>query len=323
MVRRPAYMTSMWSPTGVGGLRRYAGGVAPHPLSVAVVRALDVLVEEDAVPWKGPLPDAEEADDARVQRGGATYATSLPLRLTGRTGIPAHELAGLLAARLDAEPAVGSARVAGPGYVELEPDPVALLDMALGGVALEVPGRHGALDPMPRDPDADVRSAVAEVGGDAVRFALARRTADEAPLDLEVLGRADERNPVHAVQLAHARLAGVLRQGPLLGVTPAEPSDAAPQLLAEPPARELVTAVAEAGSVAARALRLQRADLVARHLATTAEAAHDYLSSCRVLPAGDEVPDGRHRARLRLALAAREALAHGLDLLGVTAPERM
>ena len=83
-------MTSMWSPTGGGGARRYAGGVPPHPLSVAVVRLrLDVLVEEDAVPWEGPLPDAEEVEDARVQRGGAAYATSLPLRLTGRTGIPA------------------------------------------------------------------------------------------------------------------------------------------------------------------------------------------------------------------------------------------
>ena len=161
------------------------------------------------------------------------------------------------------------------------------------------------------------------MGGDAVRFALARRTADGAPLDLVVLGRADERNPVHAVQLAHARLAAVLRHGALLGVTPLEPSDAAPELLAEPPARELVTAVAEAGSVVTRALRLQRADLLARHLATTAEAAHEYLSSCRVLPAGDELPDRRHRARLLLALAARDALAHGLDLLGVTAPERM
>jgi arginyl-tRNA synthetase len=161
------------------------------------------------------------------------------------------------------------------------------------------------------------------VGGDAVRFALARRTAGGAPLDLEVLGRADERNPVHAVQLAHARLAGVLRQGALLGVTPAELPDVAPELLAEPPARELVTALAEAAPVAARALRLGRADLVARHLSATAEAAHDYLTSCRALPAGDELPDRRYRARLRLALAARDALAHGLDLLGVAAPERM
>jgi arginyl-tRNA synthetase len=106
-------------------------------------------------------------------------------------------------------------------------------------------------------------------------------------------------------------------------VTPAEVPDVAPELLAEPPARALVAAVAESGSVAARAVRLRRADLLAQHLSTTAEAAHVYLSSCPALPAGDEEPDRRHRARLRLALVGRDALARGLDLLGVAAPERM
>jgi arginyl-tRNA synthetase len=317
-------MTSMWSPTGVVASRRYPEDVPPHPLSVAVVRALDVLVDEDGVPWQGALPDAEEADDARVPRSGAAYATSLPLRLTGRAGVPAHELARLLAARLGAEPGVGSARVAGPGYVEMEPDPVALLRVALTPVGSQGPRRHGALDPLPRDPDAELRFAVAEVGEDAVRFALARRPGDAAsPLDLQALGRADDRNPVHAVQLAHARLAGLLRQGEALGVNPAELDDVAPELLAEPRARELVAAVAETGPVAARALRLERPDLLARHLSATAEAAHRYLSSCRTLPTGDELPDRRHRAQLRLALAARDGLALGLDLLGVTAPGRM
>jgi arginyl-tRNA synthetase len=324
MVRRPAYMTSMWSPTGPDRLRRYAGDVPPHPLSAAVVRALDGLVDEGAVPWHGARPDAEEADDAHVARGGSRYATSLPLRVTGRTGIAAPELAELLVARLRDDAVVGSARVSGPGYVEIDPDPAALVRAALTSDEPATRVAVGSLDPLAGgEPDADARHAVREVGADAVRFALARRTADVAPLDLEVLARADERNPVHAVQLAHARLAGVLRQAAALGLDPSEADEVDAQLLGEPPARALVAAIAGAGSTAARAVRLRRPDLLARHLSMTAEAAHDYLASCRALPSGDEVADHRHRARLRLALAARDALAHGLDLLGVTAPERM
>ncbi len=329
MVRRPAYMTSMWSPTGPDRSRRYAEGVPPHPLSAAVGRALDGLVDDGGVPWQGALPDADDVDDARVALGGSAYVTSLPLRVTRRTRLPADELAALLAARVSTEPGVGSARAKGPGYVEVEPDPVGLLGLALAPGPKAAPGPHGALDPMSTaDIAPELRRAVAEVGADAVRFALAlaRRTAGASGatgLDLEVLGRADERNPGHAVQLAHARLAGVLRQAAVLGIAPAEAAEVDAESLSEPPARALVVAVAEAGPVAVRALRLRRADLVARHLSTTAEAASDYLSAGRVLPTGDEAPDRQHRARLRLALAARDALAHGLDLLGVSAPERM
>jgi arginyl-tRNA synthetase len=324
MVRRPAYMTSIWSPTGPDRPRRYAGRVPPHPLSVAVVRALDGLVDEGAVPWQGARTDAEEADDARVPRGGAAYATSLPLRVAGRTRIAAPELAGLIVARLCAEPVVGSARVSGPGYVEIDPDPAVLVRAAVTVGVTTRQGPRGALDPLAGgEPGAAVRHAVQEVGADAVRFALARRTADTAPLDLEVLGRADELNPVYAVQLAHARLAGVLRRAAAAGVAPAGADEAEAELLREPQAEALVALVAAAAPEAARALRLRRADLLARHLSATAGAALDYLSSCPPLPAGDEAPGRRHRARLRLARAARDATAHGLDLLGVTAPERM
>ncbi|HET6561243.1 MAG TPA: DALR anticodon-binding domain-containing protein [Marmoricola sp.] len=293
--------------------------MAPHPLSVAVVRALGALVHEGVVPWQGALPDADQAEDARVTREGAGYATSLPLRLAGRTGLPAEQLAGLLADRLGAVPGVGSATVAGPGYVEVAPDPLELVRAAIGPVARR--GQSGALDPLPPgDLPEQLSEAVAEVGADAVRFALARRTT-AGPLDLALLGRADERNPVHAVQLAHARLVGSLRQAADLGVGPAEAAD--PGLLDEPAEAELASAVVEADAGACRAVRLDRPDLLARHLSSTAEAAHRWLSSRRALPSGDEEPDDAHRARLRLAVAARDTLGHGLDLLGVTAPERM
>ena len=56
---------------------------------------------------------------------------------------------------------------------------------------------------------------------------------------------------------------------------------------------------------------------------TTAATFHRFYDDCRVLPQGDEEPTDLHRARLLLVDATRIVFANGLDLLGVSAPERM
>ena len=62
---------------------------------------------------------------------------------------------------------------------------------------------------------------------------------------------------------------------------------------------------------------------VARYLEALASAYHKFYDSCRVLPIGDEEITELHRARLALCDAARQVLANGLGMLGVSAPERM
>ncbi len=62
---------------------------------------------------------------------------------------------------------------------------------------------------------------------------------------------------------------------------------------------------------------------MARYLEDTAAAFHKFYDHCRVLPQGDEEPGDLHAARLVLVDATRQVLANGLDLLGVSAPERM
>ncbi|MGH3363883.1 MAG: DALR anticodon-binding domain-containing protein, partial [Nocardioidaceae bacterium] len=55
----------------------------------------------------------------------------------------------------------------------------------------------------------------------------------------------------------------------------------------------------------------------------TASAFHKFYDNCRVLPQGDEQATDLHRARLLLVAATRTVLGNGLELLGVSAPERM
>ena len=62
---------------------------------------------------------------------------------------------------------------------------------------------------------------------------------------------------------------------------------------------------------------------MARYLEQLAGTYHRFYDNCRVLPMGDEEISDLHRARLLLVEATRTVLANGLDLLGVSAPERM
>ena len=62
---------------------------------------------------------------------------------------------------------------------------------------------------------------------------------------------------------------------------------------------------------------------VNRYLEQLASAYHSWYGVSRVAPkAGEEVTD-LHRTRLLLNNAAQQVLANGLNLLGVSAPERM
>jgi arginyl-tRNA synthetase len=73
----------------------------------------------------------------------------------------------------------------------------------------------------------------------------------------------------------------------------------------------------------ASAAELREPHRVARYLEELANAYHKFYEACRVLPRGDEEATDLTRARLWLVEATRTVFANGLDLLGVSAPERM
>jgi arginyl-tRNA synthetase len=161
------------------------------------------------------------------------------------------------------------------------------------------------------------------VGVDAARYALVRYSSDSnIDLDLELWAKASSDNPVYYVQYAHARLASILRNAADLGIAPAG-SDFDPALLSHEREGDLLRALADFPRVISAAADLREPHRVARYLEATAGAFHRFYDACRVLPQGDEAPSDIHRARLLLIDATRIVFAHGLDLLGVSAPERM
>ncbi|NMR19937.1 arginine--tRNA ligase [Cellulomonas fimi] len=160
------------------------------------------------------------------------------------------------------------------------------------------------------------------VGVDAARYALARSSANSSlDIDLDLLTRATNENPVFYVQYAHARTANVARNAADAGVRRADGFDAA--LLDHPAEAALLGSLSEFPRVVAQAAELREPHRVARYLEELAGSYHKWYDQRRVAPFGDEEVTDVHRTRLWLNDATRQVLANGLGLLGVSAPERM
>jgi arginyl-tRNA synthetase len=162
---------------------------------------------------------------------------------------------------------------------------------------------------------------VEEGGVDALRYTLCRYPADSPlTLDIEEMTKQASENPVYYVQYAHARLASILRNADELGI---KLDEFDPGLLSHEREGDLLRALAEFPRVVATSAELREPHRIARYLEDTASAFHKFYDSCRVLPRGDEEVEPVHKARLTLVSATRTVVANGLDLLGVSAPERM
>ena len=179
------------------------------------------------------------------------------------------------------------------------------LALAAGAEVLPdaVPAPAGPLAPAAAGASKQVAAAVAFAGEDAVRFWLARGGPEP---DLKAMARHVLDNPAYAVRYAHAAAAAVLRWAGH------PPGDFRPALLAEPAQRVLLDALSWLPERVAVAARRGRPDVFARYLETLASRTIDTMSTT-----------GPTSEMLWLALAARTALAAGLDLLGIAAPERV
>jgi arginyl-tRNA synthetase len=160
------------------------------------------------------------------------------------------------------------------------------------------------------------------LGVDAARYALARYSTDSPiDLDIDLWTRRSNDNPVFYVQYGHARIAGVLRNARELGVERGDDFD--PGLLTHERENDLLKALGEFPSIVATAAELREPHRVARYLEELAGTFHRFYDRCRVLPQGDEPVTDLTRARLWLVEASRIVFANGLELLGVSAPDRM
>ena len=190
-----------------------------------------------------------------------------------------------------------------------------LVKIMEGGQELKLSKRAGTI--------ITLEELVAKVGVDAARYTLIRYPVDTPMiLDVDLLKRRTNDNPVYYVQYAHARIAALLRNASELGVKVGiENYD--PELLTHERERELLGGLAQFPEVISSAAELRQPHRVARYIEELATLYHGFYNDCRVLPMGEEKPSAIHATRATLCEATRQTIFNGLTLLGVSAPERM
>lgn len=192
-----------------------------------------------------------------------------------------------------------------------------------------------------------LQDVVDEVGVDATRFWMVSKSADSSlDFDVDLAASASSENPVFYVQYAHARCCSILRNavesapnvdtGEL--VAPFVQADALQQFesglkpeqlallfdsLSEPREKAvlktLLLLLDNFEDTVKDAGRLRAPHFITQYLLDVAAQFHSFYGICRILTPEPALT----QARLMLIRAIQKILAQGLDLLGVSAPEKM
>ena len=184
-----------------------------------------------------------------------------------------------------------------------------------GGQELKLSKRAGTI--------ITLEELVEKVGIDAARYTLIRYPTDTPMvMDVDLLKKNTNDNPVYYVQYAHARICAVLRNAKDLGIDYGL-KFYSPELLVHERERELIGLLAEYPRIVAAAAFARQPHRVSRYIEDLAAQYHRFYNDCRVLPLGEEKPTKLNSARACLSMATAQVISNGLDLLGVNAPERM
>jgi arginyl-tRNA synthetase len=291
-------------------------GAVEH--AVARLRSLGHIYEADGAVWLRTTSFGDDKDRVILKSDGeAAYITAdlayyLDKRERGfdrviiMLGADHHGYIGRMMAMCSA--------FGDTPHVNLEILIGQMVNLVSGGKPVRMSKRAGTVVTM--------EDLVDAVGVDAARYALTRSSVNSSiDVDLDLLVRHTNDNPVYYVQYAHARICGVVRNAVEAGVRREDAFD--PSLLTDETEAVLLAALGEFPRVVAQAAELREPHRVARYLEEMAGHFHKWYDACRVTPRGDEPVTDVHRTRLWLAEAARTVVANGLGLLGVRAPERM
>lgn len=161
---------------------------------------------------------------------------------------------------------------------------------------------------------------VNEVGKDATRFFFAMRRCDTTlDFDLELAKRASSENPVFYVQYAHARICSIRRQLAERKIALPAAAELDVSLLTDPSEINLAKAISKLPEEIEKAAEELAPHRLAYYATSLAEAFHSFYNSQRIL--GVEGPV--MKSRILLTEATQIALKNVLDILGVSAPEKM
>lgn len=197
---------------------------------------------------------------------------------------------------------------------ELEVSIVQLVDLLKDGEPVRISKRSGNL--------VELRDVVDEVGADAARLTYLLQSIDSRQtVDLAEVASQGMENPVFYVQMAHARIHGIVRKADEAGFTSGPLGDTDLSLLTHERELEVLRSLSELPETVRSACDDRAPHRISTWVRELAGAFHGFYHDCYVV--GEGVSPELTQARLSLVESARVGLSIGLDLLGVGAPESM
>ena len=185
-----------------------------------------------------------------------------------------------------------------------------MVSLYRGGELVKMSKRAGTAIPL--------RELMEEVGTDAARyFFLMRSTESQLDFDLDLAKSQSADNPVYYIQYAHARICSIFRQTKEAGLT----LDGEPKfsLMTSTSEIDLMNKIFEYPDEVEKAATEYAPQRIARYVYDLASTFSSFYRDCRILGVEEDLA----KARLALVKITQHTIQHALNLLGVSAPERM
>lgn len=282
-------------------------------VTISDLRVKDQVYESDGALYFRSVEQGDEKDRVLVRADGRTtyfaadtaYHRDKYRRGYGRLidiwGADHHGYAPRLSAAL---------KGLGEDPARLEILLVQFVTLIRDGKAVQMSTRSGEF--------ATLREVREDVGVDAARFFyLLRSYHSHLDFDLTLAKTESSENPVYYIQYVHARICSIFREAAARGVEIA--GDPPLSVLSLPDEVGLMKKVARFPDVLSESARLREPHRIPFYLLDLARAFHGFYHNHRFL---GETPE-RTQGRLALALVVKNIVSRGLDLIGVSAPERM
>ena len=161
-----------------------------------------------------------------------------------------------------------------------------------------------------------LRDLIDEVGADAARYFLVMRSAD-SHLDFAVAKEQSSDNPLYYVQYAHARICSILRQAAEQAEYDVKNCDY--ELLTDEYSVDLLKNLAYYPEIVAQAAKNYEPHRICNYLQSLASSFHKFYNNNKVITENKE----QTQSYLALITAVKITLRNALDLIGVSAPEKM
>ncbi len=154
-----------------------------------------------------------------------------------------------------------------------------------------------------------------EVGEDVVRFFfIMRGISTHLEFDLSLAKEQSEKNPVFYLQYAHARITSIIDKAEV-----AADSEIRYELLTHEAEQKLIKELLRFPEIVSAAAAKFEPQLLAEYLREVSSAFHVFYHECRILNTENDIMN----ARLELAKMTKQVIKNGLQILGISAPDRM